>query len=319
MKTALGYWWLLLTIPILAGLDRAEEVPTTSSEVSEVDNSAISSRTKLLIQGTWNTPYGCVQLKSSGQLLVGILGEKSPVCNFYRGTEILHGRLANDIFIGEVRACWEESGCSSREWFFVIASFDTSTDKIMGVVESRIDPGCSKSPFPSHLFELDRRSLQSLQSECRNSLPSKVNALFQKANASLQDGDYESAQRAFFHSLRLNPNDPEVLRRLAITFMTSRDTARARKYLEKALHFAPSNDDTHYLLACALSREGKTRESLRSLQRAVENGYAFPQEMDSDPDLQPLREKVPFEYSMIRQMAQKNGLARSATRTTWSR
>lgn len=63
----------------------------------------------------------------------------------------------------------------------------------------------------------------------------------------------------------------------------------------------PANPTVHYNLACSLSMLGSITEALDALERAVELGYRDPDFMQTDGDLEKLREEMRFQ-SLVRKL-----------------
>src|ERR1051325_8730864 len=77
-----------------------------------------------------------------------------------------------------------------------------------------------------------------------------------------------------------------------------------KKYEEAAgkcseqLTIAPKNSNAHYNLACAQARLSKTDDAFKSLQAAIDNGFADVGHMRADDDLNSLHADARFEKMM---------------------
>ncbi len=77
-------------------------------------------------------------------------------------------------------------------------------------------------------------------------------------------------------------------------YFSIEDYARATVCLEVATQIAPGNAVVWYNLACAQAQSGATKKALRSLTRAVDEGFANVEQLRDDPDLDPLRDRPEF-------------------------
>ena len=86
-----------------------------------------------------------------------------------------------------------------------------------------------------------------------------------------------------------------------IQLFRARRYAEAEKICREMLDIVPHHVTSHYNLACALARQGKTDEAIERLRRAVDAGFRNPEHALADPDLESLRNEDLFksiiEYS----------------------
>ena len=71
----------------------------------------------------------------------------------------------------------------------------------------------------------------------------------------------------------------------------AREWGRAVEVLEAALEIHPHRAGTWYDLACAHARAGRTEKAFEALHRALEEGLSDLQQLESDPDLESLRDE----------------------------
>jgi hypothetical protein len=71
--------------------------------------------------------------------------------------------------------------------------------------------------------------------------------------------------------------------------------AEAESRCHEAIGLFPDDAFSHYNLACALSRQGKTAEAIASLGNAIALGFNHVQLMQSDPDLETVRSHAEFD------------------------
>jgi Tfp pilus assembly protein PilF len=77
-------------------------------------------------------------------------------------------------------------------------------------------------------------------------------------------------------------------------YFSIKDYARAAVCLEVATEITPDNAVAWYNLACAQAQSGATKKALRSVTRAVDEGFANLEQLREDPDLDPLRDRPEF-------------------------
>ena len=85
--------------------------------------------------------------------------------------------------------------------------------------------------------------------------------------------------------------------KIADLFKTG-DHAEAEKYCLEAVETIPYSRDSHYNLACALARQGKTDEALASLEEAVKLGFNNVEHIERDDDLSSLHDQERFQDAL---------------------
>ena len=76
------------------------------------------------------------------------------------------------------------------------------------------------------------------------------------------------------------------------------DYANGEKACRAAIQLVPHDPNSHYNLACALARQGKTEDALASLERAIELGFRGADHLKGDDDLASLRETDRFQKAV---------------------
>jgi tetratricopeptide (TPR) repeat protein len=106
--------------------------------------------------------------------------------------------------------------------------------------------------------------------------------------------------------LERQPNYVDVLRRQAESL------ARAGRYHElvpldfRLVELLPDDAVVHYNLACTLSRLGRATESLATLREAIRLGYDDFGQIETDPDLEAVRE-LPGFLTMLNSARRQRG------------
>lgn len=93
-----------------------------------------------------------------------------------------------------------------------------------------------------------------------------------------QLGKYNNAIQHYRQFLRDQPDDPNVLARMAMAWFQLGDYARAREACHKALLIDPDNLSARHALGCALLEEGEPNEALRIFRETLKS---HPDHMDS--------------------------------------
>jgi adenylate cyclase len=87
----------------------------------------------------------------------------------------------------------------------------------------------------------------------------------------------------------LEPDNPRVFYLAAGSHVRLGEMAAGRAAMEKALRLRPEDFGTLYNGACFYSLAGDTERGLDLLERAVRAGGGYPDWIEHDPDLAPLR------------------------------
>lgn len=74
----------------------------------------------------------------------------------------------------------------------------------------------------------------------------------------------------------------------------AKDYALAEEKARACLRIAPTDPGSHYNLACALARQKKIDEALKSLEAAIDAGFTDPAHIRADDDLESLRMRPEF-------------------------
>ena len=82
---------------------------------------------------------------------------------------------------------------------------------------------------------------------------------------------------------------------LGVTFYLRERYAEAEKAYKKAIEIDPMYPDTYYNLACLFSLQQNKEQAFRYLKMAFLNGYIDVQTLDTDNDLDNLRDDPRFE------------------------
>ena len=84
-----------------------------------------------------------------------------------------------------------------------------------------------------------------------------------------QQGDFATAESVYRQLLRLNPQDTQVLRRLAANLWQQKRLTEATALLGQATQHAPRDPELYSLLGILLASQGQTSAAIETLQKAL--------------------------------------------------
>jgi len=112
--------------------------------------------------------------------------------------------------------------------------------------------------------------------------------------------DQSAFERQFYSCvLRGNGEHLDALRRMVEIFATAGEHEKALPLDFRLVRLLPENCIVRYNLACSLAMTGQMDEALDELQNAIQRGYSDVMHLQTDPDLDPLRDHPRYE-EMIR-------------------
>ena len=98
-------------------------------------------------------------------------------------------------------------------------------------------------------------------------------------------------QEVFFRGLLArDPQDTDVIEELADVLLQMGRTRDVIPLDQRLIELRPTDPDARYNLACSLARTGRNDEAVDALSRAILLGYDDLAHMESDPDLEGLRD-----------------------------
>jgi hypothetical protein len=284
--------------------------------VSLVAAAGLPARAAGSLDGFWDTPLGRVRVEQMGNLYVGRLAEPAKVCGFAKDSEVLHGHFAEEVFSGEVKVCYPP-GCREREWAYALAVPVENGEKLLGALSASSTAGCQNLVFKGKPMSLARQKSGEIAVEpqdapspgetpprVRRAMRPEARRLLNEGAALIREGSFERARNRLLAADELSPRSPEILTGIGITFYARNEIPRAKSFYEKAIAADPDFVEAHYNLACALARQRKIKEALKSLKSAIDAGYSDTKTMDSDDDLVLLR-KDPG-YQDVKRLAERN-------------
>ena len=106
------------------------------------------------------------------------------------------------------------------------------------------------------------------------------------------------AVEVFKKHLELNPDDTRALNLGALVLLRAEDKEMAVEWMERAVSLDPEETSVLYNAACFYSRMGKVEKALDYFERTIESGYASREWIDTDSDLDPIRNHPRFQAIM---------------------
>ena len=113
-----------------------------------------------------------------------------------------------------------------------------------------------------------------------------------------QDAEREAADRRALKliedRLELNPDDARAWNLGALMLVELNQIERAIEFMKTSVRIDPDDPQLLYNVACTYAVLGRTEEALTSLEHALDNGYGHKDWLLHDPDFDSLRETPRF-------------------------
>ena len=261
------------------------------------------------MEGPWDTPYGRVKIVRDGDQLIGRLVEAGRVCSLKKDAEVLHGRLADELFTGELMVCYP---CREEEWVLTLAMPLRLPERLLGSL-GPMQRECPNSVMPKGFFTFIRpraapvlptpevrpaEALRPFKSE-------EAKSLYLDARAAMRGIDIDSPSTALKKLNRadhIEPNQPDVLEALAEAYRRQGNRAMAQQTYERLVKVDPIIGN--YDLACLAAEDKNVQRALRYLNLAADKGFSRLDDMLMDKDLEPLRDDP--EWLKIKTKVERN-------------
>ncbi|MZG52600.1 MAG: tetratricopeptide repeat protein [Nitrospinae bacterium] len=117
---------------------------------------------------------------------------------------------------------------------------------------------------------------------------------YNEGNKNFKAGQFEEAIINYKKALHHNKNFKEATINLSTAYMKNSDFDAALKTLQKGMMLDPKNPHIHYNYACYYSLMGQPGTSLEKLKEAIEFGFGQFKQIETDPDLENLRQSVEY-------------------------
>lgn len=114
------------------------------------------------------------------------------------------------------------------------------------------------------------------------------------ADTAYQKKDYATAEKLYSQLSQSNANVPRYWYRLGVAAQAQGEHQKALDAFEKAKAKGAPSFMADFNIACVYASLGQTEKAFSSLDSAVKGGFAQPEQMSSDADLQSLRSDARF-------------------------
>ena len=94
--------------------------------------------------------------------------------------------------------------------------------------------------------------------------------------------------------------DPQTLYKAAVTFSAKGEYSKALEALFALRDIQPDNADVYYNIACIYAKQNMAEESLNWLKRALDKGFRDWKLIESDRDLDNIRETAGYKSLLSR-------------------
>ncbi len=272
--------------------------------VAVVGVPAVLAADRPKLEGLWDTPAGRMEIKRDGNKVTGVLTSPGPDVALKRGTQVLQGTYDDDTLAGELRVGVVLPTCGAAEDRAYVMLLVGKSGKLTGSVTTQVP--CAAA---AQTIAFQRAPQQSAAARNQNIMlgpppeegmydprgrramlySNNVKALMRDAEEYMKEGQWERARGQLLKAIKLDAHVGEAFNGVGVTYFARRDYNAAIDWYKKGLEAAPGFGDLYYNLACAYAQLDKKAMSLRYLKLSALKGYDAAENLDKDPDLEPLR------------------------------
>jgi tetratricopeptide (TPR) repeat protein len=214
---------------------------------------------------------------------------------------VSNGAFEEDVFLGQVLVCQDErQGCAPRKSFPVMG-FSREVDGARQVlVWVKLESGCTSRATDERRLLFRPATSEELKGLSPRATPAELEEKLKKAiadaNDKLEQGSHTAARDTFLIALSYDPASLVALLGLGASQVK---LAEYRGAVDTLIDVSRRAREEHndgvlglaqYNLACAYSRQGRTRESLAALTESVRLvGPVVADDLQKDADLEPVR------------------------------
>ena len=117
---------------------------------------------------------------------------------------------------------------------------------------------------------------------------------YNEGNKSFKEGQFNKAITNYKKALHHNKSFKEATINLSTAYMKNSNYDKALETLKRGMLLDSKNPHIHYNYACYYSLIGQPKTSLEMLKAAIHFGFNKFNQIESDPDLQKLRQSPEF-------------------------
>jgi Flp pilus assembly protein TadD len=251
-------------------------------------------------------PLGALLLHSEGDRLSGHAAGKG-ACGFEEKRRILEGQFQGNVLVGSVLLCQTGVACAAERSYPLLAFYNPADQSLSAYV--RLEPGCQSQGLREGGALLLQPSSEPSPGQAAapgvgTANPAAAAAEFEEGQRLLAARDYAGAAQHFQVGLTYDERNWAAYQLLGVAeFFRGRLPAALAAY-ERSAQLNPQEPTTFFNLACAHSRLKDRTSALRDLRRAVDLGFALPEEMRQDADLNRLLGTDPEFRGLVKRAAE---------------
>ena len=122
---------------------------------------------------------------------------------------------------------------------------------------------------------------------------------YNKGNKSFKEGRFDEAIGNYKKALHHNKTLKEATINLSTAYMKNSNFDEALKTIKVGMALDSTNPHIHYNYACYYSLIGQPKASMEKLQEAVRLGFTNFKQIETDPDLEKLRQSPEFKSGAL--------------------
>jgi hypothetical protein len=247
-----------------------------------------------------------VQLTRSGKNVFGVLVSPESGVKLKPGAKVLLGVFEDENLSAEVRLEIVTPTCHDDATKAFVVMLHTRSGKLVGGVSTKV-PCAAEIAALTYRRSADQAvaavavktsaseaSQYNAKGKRTTPLSPSVKSLLTEGQDYFKEGQFEKARPLFEKAIQADGNVGEAFNGMGVTYAMRNDYDQAIVWYKKGLEAAPGFGDLYYNLACAYTQLDKNSIALRYLKLAVAKGYTDVANMDTDGDLEPLRNDVEF-------------------------
>ncbi|HET9451754.1 MAG TPA: hypothetical protein VFO83_12755, partial [Aggregicoccus sp.] len=221
---------------------------------------------------------------------------------------ILEGRVQGNVLVGSVLLCQTGAACASERSYPLLAFYNPATRTLSARV--RLEAGCrSEALGEGGALVLVAAAEGGAAGEAPTGTtnPEAAAQAFRLGQQLLEARDYAGAAQQFQVGISYDEGNWAAYQGLGVAeFFRGRVPAALAAY-ERSAELNPQEPTTFFNLACAHARLKDRGSALRELHRAVALGFALPEDMRQDADLNRLLGAEPEFKALVKRAAELQG------------
>lgn len=256
------------------------------------------------VQGLYRAdPLGTLLLRREGERVSGS-ARAGGACGFEDKRRILEGQFQGNVLVGSVLLCQTGAACAAERSYPLLAFYNPASRTLSGRV--RLEPGCRSEGLREGgvLVLVATGAGETEPAPAGTTNPQAAARAFERGQQLLGARDYAGAAQHFQVGISYDERNWAAYQGLGVAeFFRGRVPAALAAY-ERSAELNPQEPTTFFNLACAHARLKDRTSALRELRRAVELGFALPEEMRQDADLHRLLGADPEFKTLVKRAAE---------------